>query len=508
MKKQIKKLLVAILIAVVSYCTLTTTVNAVPQEIQLGSSQSIPGYVAGTYFTTKTTTSGDYMYCLNIHKLTAQNSTAHLVGELDAGVAYIMINGYPHKTFTGEKLKDYYITQTALWWYLDDTTGSSNLSASFKTNGSDQYNLRPYIKDLVAKAKDAKAKGYQKTTLSASVSDKVLSMSSDGKNYISDEIKVSSTNISEYKVSITSGPEGTSIIDKNGKAKTTFSSSETFRVKVPVSKVDGTKETIKVKISATGKIYKAYEYQPDVQNQQNVTPSVITPVEENVETSIDLSISTSKITIVKIDKATGNAIAGAKLVLKDSEGNEITSWTSTTLGHVIKNLPNGTYTVEETKAPDGYELSEEVVKFTIDDNSREQKIKFYNEAKERVVNIIKVDQSTGEPLAGAVIVVKDADGKEVARFTSTTDPYVLTGLKDGTYTVEEVSAPSGYQKSNEVYSFTLDAEHVSHQITIENAPIVEVPNTGVASSILLVILGLGIIGGGIRFVQKNSKQRV
>lgn len=508
MKKQIKKFLVAILIAVVSYCTLTTTVNAVPQEIQLGSSQSIPGYVAGTYFTTKTTTSGDYMYCLNIHKLTAQNSTAHLVGELDAGVAYIMINGYPHKTFTGEKLKDYYITQTALWWYLDDTTGSSNLSASFKTNGSDQYNLRPYIKNLVAKAKEAKAKGYQKTTLSASISDKVLSMTSDGKNYVSNEVKVSSTNISEYKVSITSGPEGTSIIDKTGKAKTTFSSSETFRVKVPVSKVDGTKETIKVKISATGKIYKAYEYQPDAQSQQNVTPSVITPVEEKVETSIDLSISTSKITIVKIDKATGNAIAGAKLVLKDSEGNEITSWTSTTLGHVIKNLPNGTYTVEETKAPNGYELTEEVVKFTISDNSREQKIKFYNEAKERVVNIIKVDQSTGEPLAGAVIVVKNSNGQEVARFTTTTDPYVLTGLKDGTYTVEEVSAPSGYQKSNEVYSFTLDAEHVSHQITIENAPIVEVPNTGVASSILLVILGLGIIGGGIRFVQKNSKQRV
>ena len=508
MKKQIKKFLVAILIAVVSYCTLTTTVNAVPQEIQLGSSQSIPGYVAGTYFTTKTTTSGDYMYCLNIHKLTAQNSTAHLVGELDAGVAYIMINGYPHKTFTGEKLKDYYITQTALWWYLDDTTGSSNLSSSFKTNGSDKYNLRPYIKNLVAKAKEAKAKGYQKTTLSTSISDKSLSMTSDGKNYVSNEVKVSSTNISEYKVSITSGPEGTSIIDKTGKAKTTFSSSETFRVKVPVSKVDGTKETIKVKISATGKIYKAYEYQPDVQSQQNVTPSVITPVEEKVETSIDLSISTSKITIVKIDKATGNAIAGAKLVLKDSEGNEITSWTSTTLGHVIKNLPNGTYTVEETKAPNGYELTEEVVKFTISDNSREQKIKFYNEAKERVVNIIKVDQSTGEPLAGAVIVVKNSNGQEVARFTTTTDPYVLTGLKDGTYTVEEVSAPSGYQKSNEVYSFTLDAEHVSHQITIENAPIVEVPNTGVASSILLVILGLGIIGGGIRFVQKNSKQRV
>lgn len=506
--KKFKRILVAILIAVVSYCTLTTTVNAVPNKIELGSPESVPGYVAGTHFTTKVSTSGELMYCLNIHKYTAQNSTAYLVGELDAGIAYIMLNGYPTKSFTGEKLKDYYITQTAVWWYLDDTTGSSNLSASFKTNGSDKYNLRPYIKQLVAGAKTAKAQGYAKTAISASVSDNIMSMTSDGKNYVSEEIKVSSTNVSEYKVSITSGPEGTTIIDKNGKEKSTFSSTETFKVKVPVSKVDNMKETIKVKISATGKVYKAYEYQPEVQSQQNITPSIISPEEQSVETSIDLAISTSKITIVKIDKATGNAIAGAKLVLKDSEGKEITSWTSTTLGHVIKNLPNGTYTVEEVEAPAGYELNKEVVTFTIDDNSREQKIKFYNEAKERVVNIIKVDQSTGQPLAGAVIVVKDANGKEVARFTSTTDPYVLTGLEDGTYTVEEISAPSGYQKSDKIYSFTLDAEHVSHQITIENARVVDVPNTGVASSILLVILGLGIIGGGIRFVQKNSKQRI
>lgn len=506
--KKFKKILVAILIAVVSYCTLTTTVNAVPDKIELGSPESVPGYVAGTHFTTKVSTSGELMYCLNIHKYTAQNSTAYLVGELDAGVAYIMLNGYPTKSFTGEKLKDYYITQTALWWYLDDTTGSSNLSGSFKKNGSDKYNLRPYIKQLVSGAKTAKEKGYAKTTISASVSDNIMSMTSDGKNYVSEEVKVSSTNISEYKVSITSGPEGTTVIDNNGKEKNTFSSNETFKVKVPVSKVDNMKETIKVKISATGKVYKAYEYQPEVQNQQNITPSIISPEEQNVETSIDLTISTSKITIVKIDKATGNALAGAKLVLRDSEGKEITSWTSTTLGHVIKNLPNGTYTVEEVEAPAGYELNKEVVTFTIGDNSREQKIKFYNEAKERVVNIIKVDQSTGQPLAGAVIVVKDANGKEAARFTSTTDPYVLTGLEDGTYTVEEISAPSGYQKSNEIYSFTLDAEHVSHQITIENAPVVDVPNTGVASSILLVILGLGIIGGGIRFVQKNSKQRI
>ena len=502
--KNLKKFLVAVLIAVVTFCTLQTTVNAVPQSIKLGNPEQLQGYIAQVRFTTKTTTDGELLYCLDMKKYTAQNTVAHLVGERDAGVAYIMVNGYPNKTFTGDKYMDYYITQTALWWYLDDTTGSSNLGAAFKTNGSDPNNLRPYVKDLVSKAKAAKEAGYQKTTISASVADETLKITSDGKYYQSGDITVKATNMSTYNVKI-SGAEGAVAVDKDGKEKTTFNLNETFKVRVPVTKVNTSLVDIKVTISGTGKIYKAYEYQPEDKDQQNVTPSIISPIEEKVETTINLNISTSKITIVKVDKATGNAIAGAELVLKDSNGEVITSWTSTTLGHVIKNLPNGTYTVEETKAPEGYELDTEKITFTIDDDSREQKIKFYNEAQERVVNIIKVDQSTGQPLAGAVIVVRDSDGNEVARFTSTTDPYVLTGLKDGTYTVEEISAPNGYQKTNEVITFTLDANNPSQQITIENYPEVYVPNTNTASSILLVILGLAIIGGGFKFVQKNSK---
>ena len=287
---------------------------------------------------------------------------------------------------------------------------------------ADWYSSRPWVptsyplnQDLVAKAKVAKEQGYQSSSISATISNNALSISSDGSYYVSDEITVSSTNVDEYNVEIAEGPSNTVAIDSNGTAKTTFAANETFRVQVPVSDVDDSLVNIKVNISATGKVYKAYEYQPENDNQQNVTPSVISPVEENVNTSIDLTISTSKVTIVKID------------------------------------------------------------------------------------------QSTGQPLAGAVIVIKDADGNEVARFTSTTDPYVLTGLKDGTYTVEEVQAPEGYQKSNKVISFTLDSENVSQQITIENYPEISVPNTNTASSILLVILGLGIIGGGIKFVQKKSR---
>ena len=45
--------------------------------------------------------------------------------------------------------KDYYITQTAIWWYLDSTQGTSNLGNGFKVTDSDPYDMRKLIKNLV-----------------------------------------------------------------------------------------------------------------------------------------------------------------------------------------------------------------------------------------------------------------------------------------------------------------------------------------------------------------------
>ena len=72
-----------------------------------------------------------------------------------------MEHGYPKTSITGDSSKDYYITQTAVWWYLDDTTGSSNLTKAFKETSSDPNNIRKYVKDLVAGAKQARVFHYQ-----------------------------------------------------------------------------------------------------------------------------------------------------------------------------------------------------------------------------------------------------------------------------------------------------------------------------------------------------------
>ena len=109
MKNKLEKILAALLVAVITLCSFTTSVNAAAKTLKLGNAENIQAYVAGTYFTTKTTASGKYVYCLNIHKDTAKNITSDLVKTKDSGFAYILKNGYPNKSFTGERLKDYYI---------------------------------------------------------------------------------------------------------------------------------------------------------------------------------------------------------------------------------------------------------------------------------------------------------------------------------------------------------------------------------------------------------------
>ena len=108
MKKltQVTKKLSLVLIAALILLTSINT-NAVASSIQLGGVEALPGYIAGTKFSIKTKTDGTLVYCLNMNKATAKNITANLVGQKDAGMAYILANGYPSKTFTGDRLKDY-----------------------------------------------------------------------------------------------------------------------------------------------------------------------------------------------------------------------------------------------------------------------------------------------------------------------------------------------------------------------------------------------------------------
>ena len=114
---------------------------------------------------------------------------------------------------------------------------------------------------------------------------------------------------------------------------------------------------------------------------------------------------------------------------------QLVTWTSTNGAHIIQNLPNGTYTLKETKAPSGYKISKETTTFTISDTNRDVTVKVENTALTKLVNIVKIDKSTGQPLAGAHLVVKNEKGETIADFVSTENPYVIKNLADGKYSV-------------------------------------------------------------------------
>ena len=491
MKKVISKIF-KIIAAFVITATLvfadTESVDAAAKTIKVGKATLLPGYVAGTKYNIKPLVGGGYGYCLNIHKGNASNTTQYLQNEMNAGIAYILENGYPKKHFTGDKKKDFYITQGAIWWYLDDTTGTSYLSKSFKTNGSDKYGLRKYMKKLVSGAKEAKKNGYSKPSLNAKVSSTKMTLSSDKKYYVSKAIDANAKNIDgKYKVSVTSAPSGTIITDINGNKQTSFKASEKFLIKIPASKIaEGKTVSAKVKITASSTINKAYKYAPKNDSIQPIT--VLQPYTKSVSDTIGVKATKpktpkpeptptpnnlpkpAKVSILKLDKDTNATVEGAVLVVKDANGNEIDRFTSTSEAHEIENIANGTYTVEEVEAPSGYELSTEKQTFIISDSVRTAEVKYYNKAKTSVVSIFKLDKNTNNPVIGAVLVIKDSNGNEIKKITSSANGNSITGLSNGTYTVEEVEAPSGYELSTEKETFTIDDDTKTVEVKFYNTP--------------------------------------
>lgn len=507
--KKIGRILLLLLL-VVGFVLPLNMVDAetkIPASIQLGSVTSLPSYIGGTYFQTKTLKNGGYAYCTDLYKDTPINMTMYLVGEKDAGYAYILQNGYPNKSFTGNGNYDYYITQTAMWWYIDEVEGDNNLSDYFKTNADDPHNLRPHIKNLVNKALEARKAGYQKPTLSMSSKNSKLSLSENNKYYVSDTIKVTSTQVEQYKVVLDDVPKNTMIINTNGKEQTTFKANESFKIQVPVSSMKNTEETLKFHVEATATVSKAYLYEAKNDSIQDVLPAVLYPSTIDVSASMQLYISTSRVSIVKLDEKTNQPLAGATLRVEDEKGNVVDQWISTINPHVIRDLPNGTYFLREIEAPKGYHLLDEPVSFTISDQQRDIEVTMENVSKTSVVTILKIDKETGKPLAGATLVVKDSSGKEIYHFVTTEEAYVIEDLEDGIYTVEEIEAPDGYMMDDNVTTFEIDEDHLSHQIIIENYPEVEVPPTSHMASLWLSIIGgIGILSG-IGYIYYHGKKQ-
>lgn len=290
MKKLFNIVLSLLIVAVVSITSIAT-IKAAPNSITVDREGVMVSYIGSNYKWAKFRTSdGKVAYCMDLAKTWPERKTNFsLAGEADAGLTYILANGYPYKSIVGNDDQDRFVTQAAVWWYLSDTGQTGKLSADFTTNAADPYGLRSYIQKLVNDAKNAKASA--KPSLDVKVNKTDMSLSSDGNYFISEEVTPTLTGTSTYKVSISGAPNGTIIANASGQSQTTFKSGEKFQIKVP-SNALGKTTTMKVTVSATGATSKAYIYNPSDSSMQRV--AVLYTENTNLSKTINFTATVDK----------------------------------------------------------------------------------------------------------------------------------------------------------------------------------------------------------------------
>ena len=134
-------------------------------------------------------------------------------------------------------------------------------------------------------------------------------------------------------------------------------------------------------------------------------------------------------------------------------------------------VPFGKYIVREIESPRGYILSDKEYAVSISDDG--EVIEITAENKPVTVEISKRDVY-GNELVGAEIVLENADGETVDKWTSDGTNHIVLKLGAGEYVLKEIAAPDGYIIATDI-KFTVD---VYGNITVENVDSKAVSDNG------------------------------
>ncbi|PHD57337.1 hypothetical protein COF57_23945, partial [Bacillus wiedmannii] len=170
------------------------------------------------------------------------------------------------------------------------------------------------------------------------------------------------------------------------------------------------------------------------------------------------------------DKDQAKRLAGAEFTLKDAQGNVVKEGITTDKSGIVKvdGLVPGEYTLEETKAPEGYELTKQVIHVTVD-GEKVIDVKVTNSKSLGQFEIVKVDAEDKTKVLSDAEFEVYKDGKKVETLrTDKTGKVISQKLEPGTYTLKETKAPQGYKLLKEEIEVVVEANKVV-QVQVENA---------------------------------------
>ncbi|PFC76737.1 peptidase [Bacillus cereus] len=201
---------------------------------------------------------------------------------------------------------------------------------------------------------------------------------------------------------------------------------------------------------------------------------VVVEANKVVQVQVENAKELGSLQIIKKDAESGKVLEGAEFKLKNEAGQVVGETKTTNKDGVVKfeNLVPGKYTLEETKAPEGYKAVEVTVEVNIVANEVAKQEVLNEKVKEKIkgqVEITKVDANdTNKKLAGAVFEILK-DGAKIDTLTSDENGKATSKeLDPGDYILKEVQAPEGYELSDKEIEFTISNqkfEVVKLQIT-------------------------------------------
>jgi len=171
------------------------------------------------------------------------------------------------------------------------------------------------------------------------------------------------------------------------------------------------------------------------------------------------------------EKATLKNVTGTSELEYSADGSSVT-WISGSTANTLTCLPDGVYSLVEVAAPAGYKVATSMF-FKVDNGvvynttnytaattqwtkADKNTVIMYDERISVAISFVK-SSNLDKPLAGAVFTLTDANGKTKTATSGTNGIVSFDNLEQGTYTLSETSAPSGYTKSNKTVTVNIDS---------------------------------------------------
>lgn len=412
----------------------------------------------------------------------------------------IIANGYPHRSLSELKLENkyqaYYATKMALWAYLLPNWDINNMKVNPNLTGVELERANK----MLAAVKDIYRRGtVWSTALSPNVTveadqETAYPATINGQEYLQQIFTVTSeTWVCNYAVNVafsdpSAVPAGTKIVDMDNKEIDVITTKAIgkgyagqFKVLYPASAVDG--QSGSVQLSFRTNVYKYAIYyavcaeKDKYGNLQNymcdtdpTTPLALTAYSNYTDTPEEEPTETS-MKILKYEEGTTIPLKGAMFEVVDPEGASVGTFATNSKGQIVIPLTlAGNYTVYECEAPNGYLLSEEPAQNVKVEYGKQATVTFENAPYGNLM--VKKYSDSGMQLPGAAIRIEHIEsGAVYTGETNYAGTAVFTEIKPGAYRIQEIAAPAGYIKSDEVYTATvISGDTVEIPIVNEEKP--------------------------------------